>query len=94
MSYQELFNIINDNTARPDEVDDAIMYLADFPQEEVINFLINITNNDLEDYMLSSVGVSLGHIFNNDKTFYAKYRTKVEILPSIVQKEIRAILKI
>ncbi|MEM7617624.1 MAG: hypothetical protein AAF195_04510 [Pseudomonadota bacterium] len=39
MQYKNLIAIINDPTAREDEIDDAIIDLGDYVNQEVLNFL-------------------------------------------------------
>jgi len=93
MTYKQLIDIIKDPTARDDEVDDAIIDLGDYAEEEVIIFLISISWNILEDYILSSIGESIGQIFINDNRLYLKYGEEIKNLPAIIQREVGAILE-
>ncbi|MCB1202377.1 MAG: hypothetical protein KDK41_17165 [Leptospiraceae bacterium] len=63
MEYRELMKICNDSDARLDEKDDAIDYLSEFDNSEVIEFLIKIgSDSDQDDLLSSAAGESLGHI--------------------------------
>ena len=93
MGYQNLIKIINDSTARADEIDDAIMYLREYNNEEVIEFLFLLSNKDIESYMLSSVGESIGEIFSLDKDLYNIYKNRFDSLPEFVKNEAKIIME-
>jgi len=90
--YHKLFQIIEDKAARNDEIDDAIIKLADYPNAEVIEFLIEVSYQGPEDYILSSIGETMAEIFLKEKGLLNQYREQINSLPKIVLKEINVFL--
>jgi hypothetical protein len=65
-----LIEILFDPKARIDEKDDAAMYLADYPEQRVINALLTKGKDVAEDdIILNSCGESLGQIWTNQNQF-------------------------
>ena len=58
-----LIDVLIDNTARPDERDDAAMDLGRFNDDRALNALLRVGSNPNEDEMiLDSCGDSIGEI--------------------------------
>ena len=92
MEYRELMKICNDSDARLDEKDDAIDYLSEFDNSEVIEFLIKIgSDSDIDDLLSSAAGESLGHIFS--KRVYKPDLNFIHLLLPNAKAELLGLLK-
>lgn len=83
---QLLIDIIFDESAREDEVDDAIMYLGDFNEPRVLDALVKFAKNPgRKDFSLDVCGESIAKIWVKNKSID---RSVFLSLPKITRAEI------
>jgi hypothetical protein len=89
---KQLLNILTDSTARIDERDDAAIYLAKYPCEELLKALIKFASNPEENkIIIASVGESIGEIILSINKFDASFL--VNLVPE-ARKEAVGIIKV
>lgn len=88
---KQLIDILYDATARIDERDDAAIYLAKYPTEDVLNKLILFASNPLENQIvLASLGESIGEIMIANNKFEIDV---IEKLTPIAKQETLGIIQ-